>query len=349
MQISNRPGPDCELTVRIKFPDLDRFRADYRDQIAKGEFFIKSSRSKPKGTRLQIIFVIEDVEKEVWSWGLIQSIHTPAEAAVSGEDPGIGLQLMDITPKRRSEIEQLFATDEAVEAIKLRHSSPPSSSGGGAAGYTQVARDPRHELVERAQELIALMNREADHYEMLGVSRAATYDEIREAYRERTRRYHPDRFVRRIPEHIHEELDKAFQQTIEAQRILTDEDSRATYDTSIGNYANPRAQRAAMPHVRLQRQFRKAYSSIVETRSPKVKMLMEDAHKEYLADQYKLAYSKLKLAQALDPLNPEIKKKMDEIKVYVEKENAAAEKEAEAEREKMRAEAKKKEAERRGH
>jgi len=352
MQISNRPGPNCELTVRIKFPNLDRFRADYRDQIAKSTFFIKSSRSKPLETRLQMIFVIEDIEIEVWSWGIIEHVLAPAEAAQAGKSAGITMKLMDVTPKRRNEIEQLFATDEAVEAIKQRHSTSLAGPGT-AAGYTQVTRDPRHELVEHARELISLVVKGSDLYQLLGVLRTASRDEIREAYRERTRRYHPDRFVRRIPDDIHAELDKAFQEVIEAQRTLSDEDSRATYDTSIGNYSNPRAQRAAMPHVRLQRQFRKVYSSIVESRSPQVQALLEDGQREYLAENYKLAYSKLKLAQALDPLNPVIKKKLKEIKVYVDKENedadAEAEAEAEAQKEKMKKQKKKKEAERGGH
>ncbi len=293
--------------------------------------------------------MIEADQVEVWSWGIIQEVLTPVEAAQAKKSPGITMQLMDITPKRRNEIEQLFSTDEAVEAIKLRHSSPPGESSPAAAGYAQVTRDPRHELVERARELITLVAEGSDRYQLLGLPRGASCDEIRSAYRERTRRYHPDKFVNRIPDDVHEELDKAFQEVIESQRILSDEDSRATYDTSIGNYANPRAQRAAMPHVRMQRQFRKGYNSIVESRSPQVQALMEDAHKEYLADNYKLAYSKLKLAQALDPLNPKIKVKLKEIKVYVDKENEDAEEEANEAREKMREEAKKKEAERRGH
>lgn len=316
-QISNRPGPDCELTVRIKVPTLDRFREDYREQISKGSYFIKSSRSKPEGTRLQMIFVIEEGEStEVWTWGIVREVLSPAQAAQQGKAPGLRLQLMDITAQRRGQIERLFATDEAVEAIKQRHSAPPESADN-AAGYQQVARSPRQELLERATMLIGLVNDEADYYQLLDLPRDAPRDTIRQAYRERTRRYHPDQFYRKIPDEMHEELDKAFQKVTEAQRILTNESSRATYDMSIGNYSNPAAQRASMSHVRLQRQFKQAYSSIVESRSPQVQALLDDAKREKTAGAYKLAYSKLKLAQALDPLNPTIKAELKKVKALL--------------------------------
>ncbi|TNE49277.1 MAG: hypothetical protein EP343_12225 [Deltaproteobacteria bacterium] len=324
-QISNRPGPDCELTVRIKVPTLDRFREDYREQISQGSYFIKSSRSKPEGTRLQMIFVIEEGNSaEVWTWGIVREVLSPAEAAQQGKAPGLRLQLMDITSQRRGQIEQLFATDEAVEAIKQRHSSPPTENSD-KAGYVQVARSPRQELLERAKMLIGLVENNADYYQLLDLPRDAPRDAIRQAYRERTRRYHPDQFYRKIPDDLHEELDRAFQKVTEAQRILTNESDRATYDMSIGNYSNPAAQRASMSHVRLQRQFRQAYSSIVESRSPQVQALLEDAQREKTAGSYKLAYSKLKLAQALDPLNPAIKTELKKVKALLPDDEPAEE------------------------
>lgn len=312
--IANRPGPECELTVRIKFPTLDRFREEYRASIAEGNYFIKSSRTKPEGTRLQLVFVIEENNPvEVWSWGIVREVVNVADATEQGKNPGIGLQLMDITPQRRSQIEQLFSTDEAVEAIKQRHSSPPSESQENAPGYVQVARSARQDLLERAEMLIGLVEKGADHYQLLDISRNATHDDVRNAYRERTRRYHPDQYYRKIPEDMHEKLDKAFQKVTEAQRILSNESSRAQYDTTIGNYSNPAAQRASMSHVRLQQQFNKGYAAVVSSRSPQVKVLFDDAKKAIIAGAYKLAYSKLKLAQALDPLNPQIKAELKKV------------------------------------
>jgi molecular chaperone DnaJ len=62
-----------------------------------------------------------------------------------------------------------------------------------------------------------------DHYEVLGVSRDATEDEIRRAYRRKAREYHPD---------VNDSPDAAdrFREVKEAYDVLSDENKRARYD-----------------------------------------------------------------------------------------------------------------------
>jgi curved DNA-binding protein len=62
-----------------------------------------------------------------------------------------------------------------------------------------------------------------DYYEALGVSRDASSDEIRRAYRTLARRYHPD--VNKDPE-----AAERFREISEAYEVLRDPDKRAQYD-----------------------------------------------------------------------------------------------------------------------
>src|ERR687895_2239784 len=62
-----------------------------------------------------------------------------------------------------------------------------------------------------------------DYYEVLGVSRGATEDEIRKAHRRLVLQYHPDR-------NTEPGAAERFKEIQEAYEVLSDRERRATYD-----------------------------------------------------------------------------------------------------------------------
>ena len=63
-----------------------------------------------------------------------------------------------------------------------------------------------------------------DYYEILGVSRTASGEDVKKAYRQLALKYHPDRNPGS------KEAEEKFKEATEAYEILKDSSSRARYD-----------------------------------------------------------------------------------------------------------------------
>ena len=71
-----------------------------------------------------------------------------------------------------------------------------------------------------------------DHYEVLGISKEATFDEVKAAYRTLARKYHPD-----VNKNF--DADDKFKQVNEAHHVLGDPDRRLKYDKRDSHIGNP--------------------------------------------------------------------------------------------------------------
>ena len=71
-----------------------------------------------------------------------------------------------------------------------------------------------------------MMATKRDYYEILGVNRSGSLDEIKKSYRNLALQYHPDR----VPHEKKKEAEEKFKEISEAYAVLSDSQKRALYD-----------------------------------------------------------------------------------------------------------------------
>lgn len=68
-----------------------------------------------------------------------------------------------------------------------------------------------------------------DYYDLLGVEKTASENDIKKAYRKLAMKYHPDKFSN-ASETEKKEAEEKFKEINEAYQVLSDADKRAKYD-----------------------------------------------------------------------------------------------------------------------
>jgi curved DNA-binding protein CbpA len=129
----------------------------------------------------------------------------------------------DEVPSRPSEVEKIV--DDAVQAV---------------AGGQELSLADFLGRVEAA----------TTHYEVLAVSDDAPATDIKTAYYDIARRYHPDRFRRDNNESLHTRLEALFARITQAYETLGDTGHRAAYDSKLAarkNASQPLASKIETP------------------------------------------------------------------------------------------------------
>jgi len=71
-------------------------------------------------------------------------------------------------------------------------------------------------------------------YQILGIPKTATEEDVKKAYFQMARRFHPDRFERQIAADFKSQIDAVFDGITNAYRVLSNKESRRVYDAKSG-------------------------------------------------------------------------------------------------------------------
>jgi curved DNA-binding protein CbpA len=185
-----------------------------------------------------------------------------------------------------------------------------------------VAAEEQVELEEsRKQEILALDAKvaTANHFEFLGVPAGASPDEVRSAFREASRKFHPDKFYGKNLGSFRQRLDRIFKRLVEANQTLTDLEKRDAYlaanpfiraaarAVSGSNPAYKPEPKTETEEARdLERRNRLARHPYL-ARATKLQEFVSRAKAHVEKQEYSQAFTNLNNAAQIDPNNAEVK------------------------------------------
>lgn len=125
-----------------------------------------------------------------------------------------------------------LASKQRAAADADAGAKPPASEAQLPTAQPPAAAEPERDTRGTVEELFALA-RGATHYEVLGVTRSSSTDDVKRAYYSHARRLHPDLFRRDADEETRQRIDNAFARVAQAYDVLRDAALRAAYDLKM--------------------------------------------------------------------------------------------------------------------
>ncbi len=169
----------------------------------------------------------------------------------NSENPNSRAKPIEKARKRApdSERAQETATQRAVtsshdlgntkKAPRQREEVLKELDNDGIALLTGLPEPERERLVSARRLIVAAPD--LDHYQILGVSKEASPESVRETFRRLAREYHADRFSRyNLPDCVHQLIQLTFVTINASNEVLGDAERRSEYDLELSLVAKGR-------------------------------------------------------------------------------------------------------------
>lgn len=190
-----------------------------------------------------------------------------------------------------------------------------------------MAADDNIDLDEaRKQDILALEAKltSANHFEILGIDAGASPDEVRAAFREASRKFHPDRYYGKNLGPFRQKLDRIFQRLVEANQTLGDPERRAAWlaanpfikaavrQANISSHTPvPRTETETLRDEERRNRFSK---HPYLTRVTRAQDTMRRARDHMARKEFSQAFSLVNQAAQVDPQNQELKSMLVEAR-----------------------------------
>jgi curved DNA-binding protein CbpA len=207
------------LSIKLRCGSWQQLATIYKRDLSRGSMFLKASSQPPVGTQVRI-------DLELPSATVIELTGTITQHVVDPQrGTGVDLKLEPLPTKTVWLIESALAAETKVRAKTADPGAPPAEPPPPPAERSDVG-EAESELV-RALEAEAESLRKLNPFLVLGVGYETTDADVRAAFGELTKRYHPDRFARYQSSQLRSLAAEIFILIRDAYRKLADDKSRA--------------------------------------------------------------------------------------------------------------------------
>jgi curved DNA-binding protein CbpA len=207
----------------------------------------------------------------------------------------------------------------------------PNKARAGTA--TDAAMAEQVDLdADRKREILSLERAldRLNHFEVLGLRPGAPAAEVKKAYHEASRRYHPDRYFQKNLGSFRPRVEKIFKRVHESYAVLCDPDQRADYERRHPELAAAPTPKAEAPKTReddqrsVERRARLARHPYM-AKLTRVPELLARGKKSLATGDFSKAYTDLHLASQLDPNNHDVHELLTKVRHRHEQQRAAEE------------------------
>src|SRR5438445_1206820 len=182
------------LSIKLRCASWQQLATIYRRDLSKGSMFLKAPNQPPIGTLVRI-------DLELPSATVIELNGVIAKHVVDPQrGTGVDLKLEPLPTKSVWLIESALAAENKVRAATS--SGVPSATQSATSSGPIRAISEGEDIATAEQDLVTALEAEVESlrklnpFLVLGLGYETTDGDVRAAFGELTKRYHPDRFAR---------------------------------------------------------------------------------------------------------------------------------------------------------
>ena len=185
----------------------------------------------------------------------------------------------------------------AIPPIRSQSPVPQVAPSSSAASAGQL-----DSLVEALDRL--------DYFEILRLPKNASRIEIKKAFHQGSRAYHPDRFFQLADEALKSKVDRVYKRMTEAYYVLRDDAKRQKYLADIESEERSKKLRfSELAEAETKQAVKKQNEEEIGV-TPKGRQFYATAMADFNAQRWSAAERSLKMALTYEPTNPRYKEKL---------------------------------------